>query len=90
MPEYRFFKKGRQVIAVERTDTDVAFQLAEQGYEKQFEEVYAADKRVALARFADIRREKRIDQRNFLSGAATMPLIGVMTAIAYFFLRKGR
>ncbi|WP_410174124.1 hypothetical protein [Pantoea vagans] len=47
------------------------------------------DETQALARFADIRRNQRIDQHNFLAGAATMPLIGVLTAVVTFlFWRK--
>ncbi|WP_442799392.1 hypothetical protein [Pantoea vagans] len=49
----------------------------------------ASDETQALARFADIRRNQRIDQHNFLAGAATLPLIGVLTAVATFlFWRK--
>ena len=57
-------------------------------YEKQFEEVIAANEKQALARFADIRREKEIDQHNFLAGAIAMPLIGVMTAAATSLFKK--
>ncbi|MEB7537204.1 LPXTG cell wall anchor domain-containing protein [Pantoea anthophila] len=36
-------------------------------------------------------RNQHIDQHNFLAGAATMPLIGVLTALAAFlFWRKKR
>ncbi|WP_413721210.1 hypothetical protein ACL2XG_22455 [Sodalis sp. RH24] len=88
MPEYLFFKKGKQTVVLERSDTDLASRLTHQGYKKQFEEVSAADEKHALARFADIRREKRIDQHNFIAGAGAMPLIGVLTAAAVFLLRK--
>ena len=57
MPDYFFFKKGKQTVVLERSAVDVASQLAEQGYKKQFEEVSATDEKHALARFADIRRE---------------------------------
>jgi hypothetical protein len=62
--------------------------LTEQGYEKQFEEVIAANETQALARFADIRKEKEIDQHNFLAGAIAMPLIGIVTAAATSLLTK--
>jgi hypothetical protein len=61
---------------------------AEQGYQKQFEEVNSINRENALTRQADIRRNNRIDHRNFLAGAGTMPLIGVLTAVAVFLLRK--
>lgn len=88
MPDYCFFRKGKQTVVLERSDADGASQLAQQGFEKQFEEVSAIDEKHALNRFSDIRREKRIDQHNFLAGAIAMPLIGVYTAIAGFLFRK--
>lgn len=88
MPHYCFYKKARRVVALERSDATGAEQLSQQGYEKQFEEVSALNAERALRRFADIRREKRIDQHNFLAGAATFPLIGVLTAFAMFLLKK--
>ncbi|NMP29001.1 hypothetical protein GW590_19255 [Rahnella sp. SAP-1] len=88
MPDYFFFKKGKQTVVLERSATDVASQLTEQGYKKQFEEVSAADEKYALARFVDIRRENRINHHNFLAGAGEMPLIGVLTAVAAFLFRK--
>jgi hypothetical protein len=88
MPDYCFFKKDKQTIVLERPDADEAARLTEQGYEKQFEEVSAIDENQALARFDDIRREKRIDQHNFLAGAIAMPLIGILTAVAIKLFRK--
>ncbi len=88
MPHYCFYKKARHVVALERSDAMGAEQLSQQGYEKQFEEVSALNADRALRRFADIRREKRTDQHNFLAGAATFPLIGVLTAFAMFLLKK--
>ncbi|WP_318372630.1 hypothetical protein [Enterobacter sp.] len=82
MPEYCFYQKGKHIVVLERSDARGALQLSELRYEKQFEEVRAADKNHALDRFADIRREKEIDQHNFISGAATVPFIGLMTAAA--------
>lgn len=88
MPDYCFYQKGKHMVVLERTDAPGAMTLSEQGYEKQFEEVSAPDKDRALARFADIRREKEIDQHNFLSGAAGMPIIGLMAAAATALFRK--
>lgn len=88
MPDYCFLKKGKQTVVLKRSDAGGASQLAKQGYEKQFEEVSATDEKHALARFADICREKRIDHHNFLAGAGTEPLIGVLTAVADFLFRK--
>jgi len=88
MPDYFFFKKGKQTVVLERSATDVASQLTEQGYKKQFEEVSATDEKYSLARFVDICRENRINHHNFLTGAGEMPLIGVLTAVAAFLFRK--
>lgn len=89
MSDYRFYSKGKHTVALKKTDVNLAVDLTEQGYKKEFETVSASDERQALARFADIRRDQRIDQHNFLAGAATMPLIGVLTALAAFiFWRK--
>lgn len=88
MPHYCFYKKARHVVALERLDATGAEQLSQQGYEKQFEEVSALNADRALRRLADIRRDKRTDQHNFLAGAATFPLIGVLTAFAMFLLKK--
>lgn len=88
MPDYCFYKKGKNTVVVERSDSDSATQLTKQGFEKQFEEIKAPDEKQALARSADIQREKRIDQHNFISGAITMPFIGVLTAVANLFFRK--
>jgi len=82
MPEYCFYQKGKHIVVLEKSDVPGALQLSELGYEKQFEEVSATDQNHALARLADIRREKEIDQHNFISGAATMPFIGLMAAAA--------
>lgn len=88
MPDYCFFQKGKQTIALERSEVDRAAQLTQQGYKKQFEEVSAMSEKSALARFADIRRNNQIDHHNFLAGAIAMPLIGVLTAITTFLFRK--
>ncbi|WP_264272428.1 hypothetical protein [Duffyella gerundensis] len=88
MPHYCFYKKARHVVVLASSDATSAEPLLQQGYEKQFEEVSALNADRALRRFADIRRDKRTDQHNFLAGAATFPLIGVLTAFAMFLLKK--
>ena len=45
MPDYRFFHKGPNLIAIESANTDAAAQLIAQGFEKQFEEIGAADEK---------------------------------------------
>lgn len=88
MPDYCFYQKGKHMVVLEKTDAQGAMQLTEQGYEKQFEEVNAPGKNRALTRFTDIRREKEIDQHNFLAGAGEMPIIGLMAAAATALFRK--
>jgi len=88
MPDYYFYQKGKQIVALERSEENQSLKLINQGYEKQFEEVSATSKKSALTRLSNIRTDNRIDQRNFLAGAGTMPLIGILTAVAVFLLRK--
>lgn len=88
MPDYHFYQKGKQIVALENSEENKAFNLINQGYKKQFEEVSATTKKSALARLSHIRIDNRIDQHNFLAGAGTMPLICIMTAVAAFLLRK--
>jgi hypothetical protein len=89
MPDYCFFQKGQKVIVLERSAADKASQLTTEGYERQFEEVYATNEENALSRFVDIRRNNKIDRNNFLAGAGTMPLIGFLaTALASLFRKK--
>ncbi|MBA4823484.1 MULTISPECIES: hypothetical protein [Pantoea] len=88
MPDYHFYQKGKQIVALERSEENQSLNLINQGYEKQFEEVSATSKKSALTRLSNIRTDNRIDQRNFLAGAGTMPLIGILTAVAVFLLRK--
>jgi hypothetical protein len=88
MNEYIFFVKGKQIVVLEKSDTETAVSLVAEGFEKQFEEVNAIDQQHALTRFLDIRKEKDIDHHNFLAGAGSMPLIGVLTAAADALLRK--
>lgn len=88
MTDYHFYKKGKQIVALERSDRDSAYQLVKQGFEKQFEEISAPTRKQAITRFVDIRKNNHIDHRNFLAGAGAMPLIGVLTAVTVFLLRK--
>lgn len=89
MQDYCFFQKDDHTIAVEITDIDRTFQLIKQGYKKQFEEVSAVNEQKALARFEDIRRNNKIDHKNFLAGSIAMPLIGILTAyLTYLFQKK--
>lgn len=92
MPNYCFYKKDKQIVVLEKSEEHEAFHLIKQGYEKQFEEVSSSNKENALTRFDDIRRNNRVDHSNFLAGAGAgaMPLIGVLTAVAFFLLRKKR
>lgn len=48
MPDYCFFQKGPNLIAIESANTDAAAQLISQGFEKQFEEIGAADEKRRL------------------------------------------
>ena len=50
MQDYRFFQKGTNLIAIESENIDAAAQLIAQGFEKQFEEIGAADEKTALIR----------------------------------------
>ena len=88
MPEYRFYEKNKKMVALDRSEEKQALLLINQGYVKQFEEVSAISRRSALTRLSEIRRDNRIDQHNFLAGACTMPLIGILTAVAFFLLRQ--
>ena len=82
MPDYCFYIKDKHIVALESADVNSASQLTEQGFEKQFEEVDAMNEKGALARFAQIRKDKATGHHNFMAGAIAMPLIGVMTAVA--------
>lgn len=88
MPDYSFFRKGPDLIAIESANIDAASQLTAQGFEKQFEEISAADEKTALTRFADIHKNNDIDRHNFLAGVGQMPLIGVLTAAATWLTQK--
>lgn len=45
MPDYHFYQKGKQIVALERSEGNQALKLINQGYEKQFEEVSATTKK---------------------------------------------
>ncbi|MGK0600360.1 hypothetical protein [Yokenella regensburgei] len=88
MPNYGFFQKGQHIIVLKISDVDQAAQLMVQGYEKQFEEIYATNEKNALSRLEDIRKNNRIDRNNFLAGAGAMPGIGLLTVVMSYLFRK--
>ncbi|WP_342755272.1 hypothetical protein AAGQ96_08525 [Pantoea sp. MBD-2R] len=75
MPEFCFFKKGKHIAALERTDAEKSAQLADDGWEKQFEEVRAVDAESALARLADVRKEEVTTERAFVTGSVFSSLL---------------
>ena len=75
MPEFCFFKKGKHIAALERTDAEKSAQLASDGWEKQFEEVRAADAESALTRLADMRKEEVTTERAFVTGSVFSSLL---------------
>jgi len=86
MPEFVFFKKGNKTTALVKSDAQGAALLLEQGYEKQFEEVLAADSQRALARLADIKKEEEIAPFAWATGAIFCGLLFViMAVVAYLF-----
>ncbi|HAU5565738.1 TPA: hypothetical protein JD264_18245 [Serratia fonticola] len=75
MPEFCFFKKGHNIAALERSDSEKLAQLVEDGWEKQFEEVRAADAESALERLADMRKEEVTTERAFITGSVFSSLL---------------
>lgn len=75
MPEFCFFTKGQHIAALERSDAEKAAQLAGDGWEKQFEEVRAADAESALGRLADMRKEDVTTERAFITGSVFSSLL---------------
>lgn len=75
MPAFCFFKKGKHIAALERTDAEKSAQLADDGWEKQFEEVRAADAESALARLVDMRKEEVTTERAFVMGSVFSSLL---------------
>lgn len=88
MPDYHSYLKDKQIVALERSEENQALKLINKNYEKEFEEISATTNKSALMHLSNTRTDNRIDQRNFLAGAGTMPLIGILTAGAVFLLRK--
>ncbi|MXP48922.1 hypothetical protein FD733_04235 [Pantoea sp. Eser] len=68
MPEFFFFRKGRQLVAADRKDTTAAERLKADGYQKQFEEIIAPDAEGALIRLQDIRKDAADLEYGFLTG----------------------
>ena len=78
MHEFCFFKKGQHIAALERSDAEKTAQLTGDGWEKQFEEVHAADAESALARLADMRKEEVTTERAFITGSVFSSLLTAM------------
>ncbi|TWD32057.1 MULTISPECIES: hypothetical protein [Pantoea] len=68
MPEFCFLKKGKHIAALERSDAEKATQLTEDGWEKQVEEVRAADAENVIARLAEMRKEDASTERALVTG----------------------
>ena len=75
MPEFCFFKKGQHITALERSDAEKSAQLAGDDWQKQFEEVRAADAESALARLAEMRKEEVTTERAFITGSVFSSLL---------------
>jgi len=75
MSEYYFFKKGKQIIAVDSMDIEKKGLLAEDGWEKLFEEVRASDAEEALSRLSDMRKEEEMIEHSFIVGSAFSGLL---------------
>ena len=63
MPDYHFYKKGKQTIALEHWDEGEACRLLNEGYEKQPEEINAVTKKkrsLAFLIYVGIIRQTRI------------------------------
>lgn len=78
MPDFCFFKKDKHITALESSDAEKSAQLGDDGWEKQFEEIRAADAESALIRLADIRKEEVTTERAFITGSA---FSSILTAI---------
>ncbi len=75
MTTFVFFKKGSQLFALDKADTEKASRLKAKGYEKQFEEIDAALAEQALKRYADIKKEEEIAPFAWASGAIFQALL---------------
>jgi len=69
------FKKGKHIAALKRTDAEKSAQLSNAGWEKQFEDVRAADAERALARLADMRKEEVTTERAFVTSSVFSSLL---------------
>lgn len=88
MKTFVFYKKGSQLFALDKTDTEGASRLSAKGYEKQFEEIDASASARALARYADIKKDEEIAPFAWANGATFSALIMVMIALATWFFSK--
>ena len=75
MPDFCFFKKGKHITALERSDAEKTAQLGDDGWEKLFEEIRAPDAETALIRLADIRKEEAMTEPAFITGSAFSSLL---------------
>jgi len=75
MPEFCFFKKGQHIAALESSEVEKSAKLVLDGWEKQFEEVRAADAESALARLADMRKEDVTTERALITGSVFSNLL---------------
>ena len=67
MPEFCFFRKGKHIAFLKKTDSEKSARLAVDGWEKQPEEVRAANTESALARLAERICGRRMSRRIALS-----------------------
>lgn len=81
MPEFFFFKKGKRVEALPKTDEQGASRLKQQGYQKLFEEINAVDAEGALARLADIKKEEALTVHAFMTWPAFLSAVVLVVFI---------
>lgn len=77
MPDFHFYKQGRQIVTVERQDTQSAEALVAQGFEKQFNEVTATCAESALNRYYAIRKDEADLEYGFMTGG----IFGLVTLL---------
>ncbi|EOI5717465.1 hypothetical protein ACMS0D_003797 [Cronobacter turicensis] len=88
MTTFVFLKKGSQLFALDKADTEIASGLKAKCYEKQFEEIDATVAEQALKRYADIKKEEEIAPFAWASGAIFSGVMFMVLALAgYFFWR---
>jgi len=75
MPQFCFFKKDKHIAALEISDAEKSAQLTGEGWEKQFEEVRAADAESALTRLAEMRKEEVTTEHAFVTGSVFSSLL---------------